>query len=73
MAEKVIADIVMVDIVEGMTQAKALDFLHAGAMLRYHVSIRGTADFSEIAESDVAVITAGLPRKPGRTAWIFSK
>ncbi len=64
-AEKVIADIVMVDVVEGMTQAKALDFLHAGPMRRYDVSIRGTGDFSEIAESDVVVITAGLPRKPG--------
>jgi malate dehydrogenase len=64
-AEKVIADIVMVDVVEGMTQAKALDFLHAGPMRHYDVSIRGTCDFSEIADSDVVVITAGLPRKPG--------
>lgn len=64
-AEKVIADIVMVDVAEGMTQAKALDFLHAGPMRRYDVSIRGTADFSEIAGSNVVVITAGLPRKPG--------
>jgi malate dehydrogenase len=64
-AEKVIADIVMVDILPGVTQAKALDFLHAGPMRRYDVSIRGTADFSEIADSDVVVITAGLPRKPG--------
>ena len=64
-AEKVIADIVMVDIVEGVTQAKALDFLHAGPMRGYDVSIRGTDDFSEISDSDVVVITAGLPRKPG--------
>jgi len=64
-AEKVIADIVMVDVVEGMTQAKALDFLHAGPMRQYDVSIRGTGDFSEISGSDVVVITAGLPRKPG--------
>lgn len=64
-AEKVIADIVMVDIVEGMTQAKALDFLHAGPMRGYDVSIRGSDDFSTIADSDLVVITAGLPRKPG--------
>jgi malate dehydrogenase len=64
-AEKVIADIVMVDIVEGMTQAKALDFLHAGPMRGYDVSIRGSNDFSTIADSDLVVITAGLPRKPG--------
>ena len=64
-AEKVIADIVMVDVIEGMTQAKALDFLHAGPMRRYDVSIHGTGDYAEIEDSDVVVITAGLPRKPG--------
>lgn len=64
-AEKVIADIVMVDVAEGTTKAKALDFLHAGPMRGYDVSIQGTSDFSAIADSDVAVITAGLPRKPG--------
>jgi len=64
-AEKVIADIVMVDVIEGMTQAKAIDFLHAGPMRGYDVSIQGTSDFSAIADSDVVVITAGLPRKPG--------
>ena len=64
-AEKVIADIVMVDVAGGMTRAKALDFLHAGPMRGYDVSIAGTDDFSAIADSDLAVITAGLPRKPG--------
>jgi malate dehydrogenase len=64
-AEKVIADIVMVDINEGMTQAKALDFLHAGPMRGYDVSIQGTNDFSAIADSDLVAITAGLPRRPG--------
>jgi malate dehydrogenase len=64
-AEKVIADIVMVDVIEGMTQAKALDFLHAGPMRGYDVSILGTNDFSAIVDSDLVVITAGLPRKPG--------
>lgn len=64
-AEKVIADIVMVDIVEGVPQAKSLDFLHAGPMRGYDVSIQGTNDFSAITDSDVAVITAGIPRKPG--------
>ena len=64
-AEKVIADLVMVDVVGGMTQAKALDFLHAGPLRGYDVSIVGTDDFARIAGSDVVVITAGLPRKPG--------
>ncbi|MBN1570807.1 MAG: malate dehydrogenase [Acidobacteria bacterium] len=64
-AEKVIADIVMVDVVEGMPQVKALDFLHAGPMRGYDVSIHGANDFSAIADSDVVVITAGVARKPG--------
>jgi malate dehydrogenase len=64
-AEKVIADLVMVDVAGGMTQAKALDFLHAGPLRGYDVSIAGTDDFARIADSNVVVITAGLPRKPG--------
>ena len=64
-AEKVIADIVMVDVMEGMTQAKALDFLHSGPMRSYDGPISGSNDFATITNSDVVVITAGLPRKPG--------
>jgi malate dehydrogenase len=64
-AEKVIADIVMVDVIEGMPQVKALDFLHAGPMRGYDVSILGTNDFSALVDSDVIVITAGVARKPG--------
>ena len=64
-AEKVIADLVMVDIEGGMTQAKALDFLHAGPLRSYDVAIVGSSDFAQIADSNVVVITAGLPRKPG--------
>jgi len=66
-AEKVIADLVMVDVVGGMTQAKAVDFLHAGPLRGYDVSISivGTDDFAQIADSNVVVITAGMPRKPG--------
>lgn len=64
-AEKVIADIVMVDVAEGSTRAKALDFLHAGPVRDYDVGIVGSSDIAAVAESDVVVITAGLPRKPG--------
>lgn len=64
-AEKVIADLVMVDIEGGMTRAKALDFLHAGPLRGYDVAIVGSNDFAQIADSQVVVITAGLPRKPG--------
>lgn len=65
LAEKVIADIVMVDVLRGVTEAKALDFLHAGPMRGYDVPIKGSDDFASISDSDVVVITAGLPRKPG--------
>ena len=64
-AEKVLAEIVMVDIDEGATRAKALDFLHAGPVRGYDTPIRGTSDYAAIADSDVVVVTAGMPRKPG--------
>jgi malate dehydrogenase len=64
-AEKNIADIVMVDVVEGLAQSKALDFLHAAPLRGYEVRIRGTTDFAQIEGSDVVVITAGVARKPG--------
>jgi malate dehydrogenase len=64
-AEKNIADIVMVDVVDGLAQSKALDFLHAAPLRGYEVRIRGTTDFAEVHGSDVVVITAGIARKPG--------
>jgi malate dehydrogenase len=64
-AETVIAELVMVDVVEGVTRAKGLDFLHAGPLRGYDTPIRGTSDYAEIVDSDVVVITAGMPRKPG--------
>lgn len=64
-AEKNIADIVMVDVVEGLPQSKALDFLHAAPLRRYNVRITGTADYAAIEGSDVVVHTAGIARKPG--------
>jgi malate dehydrogenase len=64
-AEKNIADIVMVDVVDGLAGSKALDFLHAAPLRGYEVRIRGTTDFGEIEGSDVVVMTAGIARKPG--------
>ncbi|HET6450333.1 MAG TPA: malate dehydrogenase [Spirochaetia bacterium] len=64
-AEKNIADIVMVDVVDGLAGSKALDFLHAAPLRGYEVHIRGTTDFGEIEGSDVVVMTAGIARKPG--------
>lgn len=64
-AEKNIADIVMVDVVPGLAASKALDFLHAAPMRGYEVRIRGTTDFAYLEGSDVVVMTAGIARKPG--------
>jgi malate dehydrogenase len=64
-AEKNIADIVMVDVVDGLARSKALDFLHAAPLRGYEVRIRGSTDFGEIEGSDVVVMTAGIARKPG--------
>ncbi len=64
-AEKNIADIVLVDIVPGMPQAKGMDFCQAAPLRQYGVTVHGTNDYADIADSDVVVITAGVPRKPG--------
>ncbi len=65
LAEKEIADIVLVDIVEGMPQGKALDLQEALPIVGKDVRITGSNDYSATANSDIIVITAGLPRKPG--------
>ena len=64
-AEKNIADVVMVDVVEGMPQSKALDFLHSSPSRGFYVDVVGTNDYAAIADSDVIVLTAGIARKPG--------
>ncbi len=65
LAEREIADIVLVDIVEGMPQGKALDLQQAMPVIGKDVRITGTNDYDETSDSDIIVITAGLPRKPG--------
>jgi malate dehydrogenase len=59
------ADVVLVDIKEGLPQGKALDLNEAGPVLGYEPVITGSNTYDETAGSDVVVITAGLPRKPG--------
>jgi malate dehydrogenase len=66
-ALKDIADVVLVDVAEGIPQGKALDMMHARSIERFAGSITGTNDYAATADSDVVVITAGLPRKPGMT------
>ena len=64
-AEKEFADVVLVDIVEGIPQGKALDLMEAGPVEDYDTRVSGSNAYEATAGSDVAVITAGLPRKPG--------
>ncbi|KPJ61609.1 MAG: malate dehydrogenase [Latescibacteria bacterium DG_63] len=64
-AEKELADIVLVDIVEGMPQGKALDLMETRPVEDFDTSVLGTNDYKDTANSDIVVITAGLPRKPG--------
>ena len=63
--ERGYADIVLVDIVEGMPQGKALDMLESGPVLGTDSHITGTNSYSDTANSDVVIITAGIARKPG--------
>ena len=64
-AEKELADVVLVDVVEGVPQGKGLDLLQSGPIQGYDVSITGANDYEPTAGSDIAIITAGFPRKPG--------
>ena len=59
------ADIVLVDIVDGLPQGKALDMLESGPILGSDAQILGTNTYEETANSDVVVVTSGLARKPG--------
>jgi malate dehydrogenase len=59
------ADVVLVDIVEGLPQGKALDMNQAGPVLGYEASITGANGYEETAGSDVVIVTSGRPRSPG--------
>jgi len=64
-AEKELADIVLVDVIEGMPQGKALDLMETGPVEDFDTKLIGTNDYKDTANSDIVVITAGLARKPG--------
>jgi len=64
-ADKELADVVLVDVVEGIPQGKGLDLLQSGPVQGYDVTITGANDYAPTANSDVAILTAGFPRKPG--------
>ncbi len=59
------SDVVLVDIVEGLPQGKALDILESGPIIGFDTNVTGTNDYEDTAGSDVVVITSGKPRQPG--------
>jgi malate dehydrogenase len=63
--EKEIADVVLVDIVDGLAQGKALDMMESAPVEGFRTTILGTTRYEDTKDSDVIVITAGLARKPG--------
>ena len=64
-AGKELADVLLVDVVEGVPQGKGLDLLQAGPVNGFDVMITGANDYAPTADSDIIIITAGFPRKPG--------
>ena len=64
-AAKELADVALIDVVEGVPQGKALDLLEAMPIEKRDVAIVGANDYAATANSDIVVITAGIPRKPG--------
>ena len=65
LAEKQLCDVVLVDIVEGVPQGKSLDLTEAAAIEKHDSHLTGTNGYDETADSDIVIITAGIPRKPG--------
>ena len=64
-ASKELADVVLIDIIEGVPQGKGLDLLEAMPIEKRDSYVSGTNDYKDTANSDIVVITAGIPRKPG--------
>ena len=64
-ASRQIGDAVLFDIIEDMPQGKALDIAEASRIDKFDVSLKGANDYKDIAGSDIVIVTAGLPRKPG--------
>ncbi len=65
LADKELADVVLIDVIEGLPQGKGLDLAESAPIEGYDSRILGTQDYKDTANSDIVVITAGFPRKPG--------
>ncbi len=66
-ASKDLADVVLVDVAEGLPQGKALDLMHLRSVEHFSATVSGTNSYADTSDSDVVVITAGIARKPGMT------
>ncbi len=64
-AEEELGDLVIMDIIEGMPQGKALDLMESAPIMGYDANVLGTNNYEDIKDSDIVVITAGIARKPG--------
>jgi malate dehydrogenase len=64
-ASKELGDVVLLDINEGAAKGKALDLFESSPVEQFDSRVTGTADYKDIADSDVVIVTAGIPRKPG--------
>jgi malate dehydrogenase len=65
LAEKELCDVVLIDIIEGVPQGKALDLTEAAPVEKHDAHVTGANDYDAAAKSDIVIITAGIPRKPG--------
>src|ERR1035441_1285403 len=65
LVEKELADVVLVDVIEGVPQGKGLDMIQSGAVEGFDMRIVGSNGYDETAGSDLVIVTAGLARKPG--------
>jgi malate dehydrogenase len=65
LADRRMADVMLIDIIEGVPQGKGLDLLESGPIEGSDIKVRGTNDYADTANSDLVVMTAGFPRKPG--------
>ncbi len=65
LCEKALCDVVLVDIIEGVPQGKALDLTEAAPVEKHDAHLIGTNSYADTKDSDIVIITAGIPRKPG--------
>jgi malate dehydrogenase len=67
LATRGIADVTLIDVADGLAAGKALDMMHARSVLRFGPRVTGTSDYADTAGSEIVVVTAGIPRRPGMT------